>query len=91
MADRRDAVFVDVETQPPRASIVTHVSSEKRRWKFLAIKIFLAYNVFRTVQPPYFAILYIANLPYSRYPHVPQIPPQMKKQALVMGIYHQEH
>ena len=25
-----------------------------------------------TVQPPYFALLYIAKLPYSRYPYVPE-------------------
>ena len=25
-----------------------------------------------TVQPPYFAILYIVNLRYSRQPHIPQ-------------------
>ena len=25
-----------------------------------------------TVQPPYFVLLYIANLPYSRHSHVPQ-------------------
>ena len=25
------------------------------------------------VQPPYVALLYIANLPYSRYPNVPKI------------------
>ena len=40
--------------------------------KFMVHSTFTRHNLC-TVQPPYFALLYIANLPYSQYPHVPQI------------------
>ena len=42
-------------------------SWHQKHWSHLAFSI-ESY----TVRPPYFAILYFANLPYSRYPCVPQ-------------------